>query len=180
MENSYLQSALRLFRYYKSLGDAAILRCDADKIHFKLNEESNSLALLVRHVSGNMISRWTDFLTTDGEKPWRNRDSEFDDPDWDKEVLIAQWEKGWAVLFNAIEPLTAEDIEKIVYIRNEGHTVMEAINRQIAHYAYHIGQIVFLAKTLTAEWETLSIARKKSEDYNTDKFNKDKGKRHFV
>lgn len=170
MDTNYLQSALRLFRYYKSLGDAAIKRCNADKIHYKLNEESNSLALLVRHVSGNMISRWTDFLTTDGEKPWRNRDSEFDDPDWDKEALIAQWEKGWALLFNAIEPLTAEDFEKIVYIRNEGHTVMEAINRQIAHYAYHVGQIVFLAKAITNEWETLSIARKKSEHYNADKF----------
>lgn len=180
MDTTYLQSALRLFKYYKSLGDSAILRCDADKIHFKLNEESNSLALLVRHVSGNMMSRWTDFLTTDGEKPWRNRDSEFEDPDWDKEALIAQWEKGWATLFNAIDPLMEADLEKLVYIRNEGHTVMEAINRQIAHYAYHVGQIVFLAKAITTEWETLSIARKNSEDYNAGKFSKDKGKRHFV
>ncbi len=180
MENTYLQSALRLFKYYKSLGDTAIKRCDADKIHYKLNEESNSMALLVRHISGNMMSRWTDFMTTDGEKPWRNRDSEFADPDWDKETLIAQWEKGWAALFAAIEPLEAEDLEKIVYIRNEGHTAMEAINRQIAHYAYHVGQVVFLAKAITTEWETLSIARNKSTDYNADKFSQDKGKRHFV
>ena len=180
MDTTYLQSALRLFKYYKSLGDAAIKRCDAKKIHFKLNEESNSLALLVRHVSGNMMCRWTDFLTTDGEKPWRNRDSEFEDPDWDKEALIAQWEKGWATLFNAIEPLMEADLEKLVYIRNEGHTVMEAINRQMAHYAYHVGQIVFLAKAITTQWETLSIARKNSEDYKADKFSKDKGKRHFV
>ncbi len=161
MENTYLQSALRLFKYYKSLGDTAIKRCDADKIHYKLNEESNSMALLVRHISGNMMSRWTDFMTTDGEKPWRNRDSEFADPDWDKETLIAQWEKGWATLFAAIEPLEAEDLEKIVYIRNEGHTVMEAINRQIAHYAYHVGQVVFLAKAITTLAKPFSLINKR-------------------
>lgn len=180
IENNYLQSAIRLFKYYKSLADKAIERFPENKIHFQYNDDSNSLALLVRHMSGNMISRWTDFLTTDGEKPWRNRDSEFEDPDWDKAALVANWEKGWATLFIAIEPLTSEDLEKIVYIRNEGHTVMEAINRQIAHYAYHAGQIVFLAKAVTTEWETLSIARNKSNDFNKDKFSKDKGKRHFV
>ena len=169
MESNYLQSALRLFKYYKSLGDKAIERIPDDKIHFQFNEDSNSLALMVRHMAGNMLSRWTDFLTTDGEKPWRNRDSEFDDPNWNKEELVAQWEKGWAALFNATEPLNADDLEKIVYIRNEGHTAMEAINRQIAHYAYHVGQIVFLAKAITSEWETLSIAQNKSSDFNKNK-----------
>ena len=106
------------------MGDAAILRCDADKIHFKLNEESNSMALLVRHISGNMMSRWTDFMTTDGEKPWRNRDSEFADPEWDKETLIAQWEKGWVTLFAAIEPLEAEDLEKVVPLIKTGSGII--------------------------------------------------------
>ncbi|MFM9944757.1 MAG: DUF1572 family protein, partial [Bacteroidia bacterium] len=162
------------------LGDKSIERLPESKIHFQFNEDSNSLALLVRHMSGNMLSRWTDFLTTDGEKPWRNRDSEFEAPDWTKDDLWVNWENGWTTLFEAIESLNETDLEKIVYIRNEGHTVMEAINRQIAHYAYHVGQLIFLVKAITAEWETLSIARNKSQDYNTDKFSKDKGKRHFV
>jgi len=180
MEHNYLQSAIKLFRYYKSLADAAINRCPEDLIHYKFNEESNSLALIIRHLSGNMLSRWTDFLTSDGEKPWRNRDEEFEDPTWDKDSLIKQSEKGWAALFTALEQLTTSDLETIVYIRNEGHTVMEAINRQIAHYAYHTGQMVFLVKAITTEWETLSIARNKSIDYNSAKFDQEKGQRHFV
>ena len=180
MENAYLESALRLFRYYKSLADKSIERVPADKIHFQYNEDSNSLALIVRHMSGNMLSRWTDFLTTDGEKSWRNRDSEFETPDWDKKALTEHWEKGWTTLFAAIEPLKSSDLDTLVYIRNEGHTVMEAINRQIAHYAYHVGQIVFLAKAMTEEWESLSIARNKSKDFNAEKFSQDKGKKHFV
>ena len=180
MENDYLQSALRLFRYYKSLADKSLERVDEARIHYCLNEESNSISLLVRHMSGNMLSRWTDFLSSDGEKPWRNRDSEFEIPDWNKEEMMSFWEKGWTTLFNALEPLKAQDLDKLVYIRNEGHTVMEAINRQLAHYAYHTGQIVFLAKAITDHWESLSIPRNQSGGYNADKFAREKGKRHFV
>lgn len=178
--SSYLQSVLRLFKYYKALGDKAIERVSDQKIHFQYNENSNSIALIVRHMSGNMLSRWTEFLTTDGEKPWRNRDSEFENPEWDKANLLLNWEKGWQCLFEALEPLHESDLDTLVYIRNEGHTVMEAINRQVAHYAYHVGQLVFLSKALNEEWESLSIPKNKSQSFNAEKFNQDKGKRHFV
>lgn len=151
------------------------------------NEDTNSIAVIVKHLSGNMLSRWTDFLTSDGEKAWRDRDGEFEenpeliDANQAKAELLAAWEKGWACLFNALDGLTDAQLEDIVYIRNEGHTVMEAINRQLAHYPYHIGQIVFYAKMLkTGAWESLSIPKNKSTDYNADKFSKDKSIGQFT
>ncbi len=179
--NSYLLSVLKQFKYYKKLADQSFDRLSEDEMLWQYNAESNSIAMIICHVSGNMKSRFTDFLISDGEKPWRNRDEEFVNKLVTKQHLLDVWDQGWACLFEAIEQLQANDLEKIVYIRNEGHTVVEAINRQLAHYPYHIGQIVFVAKMLRNEdWKTLSIARNKSSDYNSQKFGQTKGKRHFT
>lgn len=142
---------------------------------------SNSIAIIVKHLSGNMLSRWTDLLTTDGEKPWRNRDAEFTADFSDRTQLEATWNDGWSVLENTLGTLTPEQLDTIVYIRNEGHTVYEALNRQLAHYSYHIGQIVLLAKQLKgSEWQSLSIPCGTSEAYNAQKFSQEKGRRHFT
>lgn len=162
-----LPSSIRIFKQYKELADKAIAQVDEAGIHWKPEPESNSIYLVMKHMSGNMQSRWTDFLTSDGEKPWRNRDREFEDDIVSKAAAIEYWEKGWTCLFSAIDPLTEDDLKKIVYIRNEAHSVLEAINRQIAHYAYHVGQIVYIAKAYRSEaWQTLSIARGKSQEFN--------------
>lgn len=170
METAYLEHTLKLFRTYKQLGDKSLERIPENEIHWQKHPEVNSAAMVVRHVSGNMKSRWTDFLTTDGEKPWRNRDSEFEVPDWDKKQMMQQWEQGWSILFEVLEQLKPSDLTRIVYIRGEGHTVFEAINRQVAHYAYHVGQIVYLAKMFRPDWQSLSIARNQSEDFNRKMF----------
>jgi hypothetical protein len=166
---SYLQDSLSLFRYYKKLADRAIEQCPDVGLFATLDGESNSIAIIVKHMSGNMRSRWTDFLTSDGEKPDRNRDSEFEEPPATREELLALWERGWGYLFGALEPLTDEDISKTVKIRTEPHSVMQAIHRQIAHYSYHVGQITFLAKHHAAEagrWIALTVPRKKSAEFN--------------
>lgn len=179
--NSYLGSIKKQFQYYKMLGERAMEQLQEEQLFWQYNGESNSIALLVNHIAGNMLSRFTDFLTTDGEKDWRNRDTEFTNPFRNKAELMEHWNKGWDCLINALDQLTEADLEKIVYIRNEGHTVVEAINRQLAHYPYHIGQLVFIAKMLKNEdWQTLSIARNKSADYNNSKFSQEKGRRHFT
>lgn len=183
MENSntYLESCKRLFLYYKTLGEKAMEQLEEEQLFFAANEDTNSIAVIVQHVSGNMLSRWTDFLTSDGEKDWRNRDGEFELSIHTKEELLKLWEKGWDCLFTAINALTEEQLTQIVYIRNEGHTVLDAINRQLAHYPYHIGQIVFYAKMLKkTEWASLSIPKNKSNDYNADKFSKEKSTKHFT
>jgi len=150
-------------------------------LQWQPNEDSNSITIIVKHIVGNMLSRWTNFLTEDGEKTWRQRDQEFVDTYTSKVGLFASWESGWLCLFSAITPLNEEDSERIIFIRNQGHTVTEAINRQLAHYAYHIGQMVFLAKLIKGnEWQTLSIPKGKSVNYNQEKFAKDKGRRHFT
>jgi len=178
---TYLSSAVKQFRYYKMLGEKAMEQLTEEQLFWQYNEESNSIAVLVHHLAGNMLSRFTDFLTTDGEKPWRNRDAEFINPFRSREELMNRWNEGWECLLRALEQLTAEDMERVVYIRNDGHTVAEAINRQLAHYPYHIGQMVFIAKMLKNEdWQTLSIARNKSTDYNSRKFSQDKERRHFT
>lgn len=178
---SYLNSVVKQFRYYKMLGEKAIEQLSEEQLFWQYNEESNSIAVLVNHITGNMLSRFTDFLTADGEKPWRNRDAEFTNPFNGKEELMSRWNQGWECLLKALEQLTEADMERIVYIRNDGHTVLEAINRQLAHYPYHIGQLVFIAKMLKGEdWQTLSIARNKSSDYNSRKFSQDKERRHFT
>ena len=179
--NNYLDSTKKLFAYYKKLGDDAMAQIDDEKLFFQVNEDANSIAIIVQHLAGNMLSRWTDFLTTDGEKEWRNRDAEFEKNITNKQDLLAYWNSGWQCLFNSLEPLTSSDLDKIIYIRNEGHTVLEAINRQLAHYPYHVGQLVFLAKLLAADkWKSLSIPKNKSQEYNQGKFSKEKDNSFFT
>ncbi|MDG5491422.1 DUF1572 domain-containing protein [Psychroserpens sp. SPM9] len=181
MENSYLISVTKQFEYYKSLGDKTITALTFDEIKHEFAEDSNSIAIIVKHMVGNMLSRWTHFLTEDGEKEWRQRDAEFEDSFKSKAEVLHYWNHGWACLFDAITPLTANDLERIIYIRNQGHTVTEAINRQLAHYAYHVGQLVFLGKLNQGKnWKSLSIPKGKSATYNQEKFSKEKGRRHFT
>lgn len=166
---NYITSSIVIFKQYKALAEKAMLQVNDEALFFQPNEESNSIYLVVKHMSGNMQSRWTDFLTSDGEKDWRNRDEEFEqDEHLSREEVMQLWEKGWQCLFDALSPLQETDLSKHVYIRSEAHSVMEAINRQVAHYSYHVGQIVFLAKIIVStDWKTLSIARGKSGDFNT-------------
>lgn len=179
--NSYLESVKKQFLYYKTLGEKAIDQLDPEQLFVSINDETNSIATIVKHLSGNMLSRWTDFLTSDGEKEWRNRDAEFEDTIKIKEELLVLWEKGWNCFFDTLNALQTEQLSTIIYIRNEGHTVIEAINRQLAHYPYHIGQIVFYAKILKkSEWTSLSIPKNKSNTYNSEKFSKEKSIRNFT
>ncbi len=169
--NNYLISARKMFSYYKSLGDKAIAQLDDEQLNWQYNDASNSMAIIIKHIAGNSISRWTDFLATDGEKEWRNRDDEFENEPASKENLITVWDKGWQCLFDAIEPLTDNDLLRIIYIRNEAHTVIEAINRQLAHLSYHVGQIVYLAKMVSGQsWQPLSIPKGKSKEFSAGKF----------
>jgi hypothetical protein len=164
---SYLNDSLAVFRYYKGLADRAMAQLTDEQLVTVLDEESNAIAVIVKHMAGNMRSRFTDFLTTDGEKPTRHRDLEFSDPPQSREELLAMWEQGWACLFSTLEALADEDLARTVAIRGEPHSVMQAINRQVAHYSYHCGQIVFFAKHLRGgDWKTLSVARGKSEEFN--------------
>lgn len=179
--DSYLTSVIKQFEYYKSLGDKTFEQLSFDEMLWQSDENSNTVSIMVKHLAGNMLSRWTNFLTEDGEKEWRNRDDEFISDFDSKEAIIATWESGWFCLFKAIKPLKPQDLENIIYIRNGGHTVIEAINRQLAHYTYHVGQIVFLGKLLKGkEWQSLSVPKGDSKKYNEEKFSKEKGKRHFT
>lgn len=163
---SYIEDALSLFRMYKGLGEKAIAQVSDDQLTAVLDSEMNSIALIVKHMAGNMRSRWTDFLTSDGEKPDRDRDSEFEAPPARREDLIALWEDGWVRVFQAIEPLSDADLARTVTIRGEAHSVMQAINRQLTHYASHVGQIILLAKHFAHEkWESLTIPRGKSAEF---------------
>jgi len=169
---SYLKDSIDLFRYYKKLGDRAIAQCPDEGLFAMLDAESNSVAIVVKHMAGNMRSRWTDFLTSDGEKPDRNRDSEFEAPPTTRAELMEMWEHGWKLLFGALEPLSDADLTRTITIHAEPHSVMQAINRQIAHYSYHIGQILFLAKHLsvksTGKWDSLSVPRGHSKQFAAD------------
>ena len=169
---SYLKDASDLFRYYKSLGDRAMVQCPDKGLFVVLDAESNSIAVLVKHLAGNMRSRWTDFLTTDGEKPDRDRDTEFEQPPGTRCELLKLWERGWRCLFEALGALKESDLTAMVMIRSEPHSVMQAINRQLAHYASHVGQIVFLAKHFAAEskgkWVSLTVPRGGSRQFNAD------------
>ncbi len=179
--NSFIDSAKKQFEYYKMLGEKTFSQLSDEQLFLQINEESNSIATIVKHLHGNMLSRWTDFLTTDGEKEWRQRDAEFENDISERAALLEKWNAGWACLFNAIDALNANDLVKEIYIRNMGHTVVEAINRQLAHYPYHIGQIVFIGKILVNEnWVSLSIPKGNSKDYNAEKFSKPKHKQHFT
>jgi len=170
LSTSYVQDSIGLFHYYKKLGERAMAQCPDEGLFTRLDAESNSIAIIVKHMAGNMRSRWMDFLTTDGEKPDRNRDAEFDDAPKTRAALMELWECGWQYVFDALGPLTEADLTRTITIRTEPHSVMQAINRQIAHYAHHVGQILFLAKHLTTKatgkWESLSIPRGKSAEVN--------------
>lgn len=180
-EENFLESARKLFRYYKKLGEGAIDQLSDEQVLSKPNEASNSIALIVHHLSGNMLSRWTDFLTSDGEKTWRNREAEFEEAYPDKKTMIEAWEKGWKCLLDSLDELKAADLPTVIYIRNEGQTVLEAIQRQLAHYPYHVGQIIFQAKILKgAAFLSLSIPKGNSEKYNEEKFKQKKEVRHFT
>ncbi|HEY7307583.1 MAG TPA: DUF1572 domain-containing protein [Bryobacteraceae bacterium] len=164
---SYLEDSLAVFRQYKKLAEGAMAQVADDELNAALDPEMNSIGQIVKHLAGNMRSRWTDFLTSDGEKPDRNRDSEFVEPPATREAVMKLWEEGWGRVFDALEPLTEADLSRTVTIRGERHSVMQAINRQIAHYACHCGQIVFLAKHLQHEqWRSLTIPRNRSTDFN--------------
>lgn len=191
---AFLSSARKQFLYYKTLGDKAMDQLEPAQLFYSANEDTNSIAVIVKHLHGNMLSRWTDFLTSDGEKEWRNRDAEFDastplsdqtpypvSAEEQKAELLKKWNEGWDCLFRALDELAPEHLAQIIYIRNEGHTVIEAINRQLAHYPYHVGQIVFYAKMLKkGEWTSLSIPKNKSKDYNSEKFSKEKSIKNFT
>ncbi|MCB9261497.1 MAG: DUF1572 family protein [Flavobacteriales bacterium] len=178
---SYLESVIKQVEYYKSLADKTFSQTTDNEMFWQYNSESNSMAIIAKHLAGNMLSRWTDFLTTDGEKEWRNRDTEFEMLFKSKQEVLEYWEKGWSCFLNTLQTLSEHDLDKIIYIRNMGHTVMEAINRQLAHYPYHIGQIVFLGKMLKNEkWQSLSIPKGKSDSYNSEKFAKPKERKHFT
>ena len=164
---SYLKDSMELFRYYKKLGERAMAQCPEEALFTTLDTESNSIAIIVKHMAGNMRSRWTDFLTTDGEKPDRNRDTEFEEPPRTRTELMELWERGWKLLFGALEPLSDADQTRTITIRTEPHSVTQAINRQVAHYSYHVGQIVYLARHFAGKkWQTLTIPKKKSAEFN--------------
>lgn len=164
---SYIEDAIAVFRYYKSLGERAMGQVADEQLFVPLDQEANSIAVIVKHMAGNMRSRWTDFLITDGEKPSRNRDSEFVEPPATRAALLASWEGGWKCVFDAIEPLKDSDLTLTVTIRGEPHSVMQAINRQLAHYPHHVGQIVLLAKHFACErWQSLSVPRNRSAEFN--------------
>lgn len=181
MKNDFLESTIKQFEYYKMLGEKTFSQLTDEQLFVQLNQESNSIATIVKHLCGNMLSRWTDFLTTDGEKEWRQRDSEFENEIADRKELLEKWEAGWNCLFTALHSIVEDDLNKVIYIRNQGHTITEAINRQLAHYPYHIGQIVFIGKFLcNSNWHSLSIPKGNSKEYNQDKFTKPKDKTHFT
>lgn len=163
MESNYLESVKSEFTKYKSLAEKAMAQVDDDKLFWQYNPESNSIAIIVNHLWGNMLSRWTNFLVEDGEKTWRKRDEEFESVIKTKEELLSKWNAGWTCLFAALDSLTQDDLSEKIFIREEPLTVLDAINRQLSHYSSHVGQIIFLAKMIVGNsWESLSIAKKKS------------------
>lgn len=181
MKNDYLSSAQKQFEYYKLLGEKTFSQLTDEQLFWQFNAESNSIATIVKHLWGNMMSRWTDFLTSDGEKEWRQRDAEFENDIADRKEMTDKWDEGWACLFEALNSLTENDLNKEIYIRNMGHTVVEAINRQLAHYPYHIGQIVCIGKMACDQnWASLSIPKGNSKEFNANKFAQPKHKQHFT
>lgn len=173
----YLSTAISRLLYYKDLGAKAMAQLTDEELNYQPDPESNSVAMIVRHLSGNMLSRWTNFLQEDGEKPWRQRDDEFRDSNFSREEIIEAWNKGWACFIDAIKDLSKKDLKKKIYIRGEGLTVVDAINRQLAHYPYHVGQMVFLSKMIKKQnWKNLSIPKGGSAAYNSSDSVKDPAK----
>lgn len=179
--NKVIASYRKQFEYYKSLADKTVAQLSADQLIIVHGDGGNSIAVIMKHIAGNLQSRWTDIFTTDGEKNWRNRDAEFELGDMSMPDLMQYWEESWQVLFDTLESISDADLNKIIYIRNMGHTVQEAIVRQVSHYPYHVGQIVFGGKGLLGEeFKNLSIAKGASATYNSDKFAKEKSIKHFT
>lgn len=166
-EQIFLQSAIKRLRYYKELGDKTFLQLKDEDFHFSPSEESNSIAIIIQHMHGNMLSRWTNFLVEDGEKPWRKRDAEFEEQKLNKQQLLDLWEEGWKCFLDAINILSEADLQKTIYIRSQPLSVINAINRQFAHYPYHVGQIIYAAKILkNKNWQNLSVEKNRSAEYN--------------
>ncbi|MEJ6751530.1 MAG: DUF1572 family protein [Bacteroidia bacterium] len=198
MNTDYLKSAKQQFQYYKQLGDKTMDQLNDEQLFWQYNDASNSIAVMAKHLWGNMMSRWTDFLTTDGEKDFRKRDEEFElrvgpslqgvdtanaegVDEHSRAVIIEKWEQGWACLFKALDSINEDNFDTTIYIRNQGHSIPEAINRQMMHYAYHVGQMVYLGRMMKGEdWQSLSIPKGNSKAYNAEKFSQEKGKRHFT
>jgi hypothetical protein len=170
---TYLDSVKTRFAYYKTLGEQTFAQLNDEGLFWRYNDESNSIATIVKHLAGNMLSRWTDFLTSDGEKPGRDRDKEFDNDIESRQELLSLWNEGWDCLFKALDSIKDEDLQKDVYIRGERHSVVDAINRQLSHYPYHVGQIVFVGKMIAgSNWASLSIPKGNSQTFNAEKFAK--------
>ena len=169
----YIVSALKEFNYYKLLGEKTFSQLTDKQLFYQVSSESNSIATIIKHLRGNLLSRWTDLLTTDGEKEWRNRDDEFENEIYTRQALKDKWDEGWSCLFNALNSISDSDLSKTIYIRKQSHTVLEAINRQLSHYAYHIGQIVFIGKMLSNKnWNSLSIPKGASNEFNQKMYSK--------
>lgn len=172
---------LKQFQYYKLLAEKVFDQLEEEQLFWQPNPQSNSISIIVKHLWGNMLSRWTDFLHTDGEKEWRDRDAEFENDIRTRDEMLKKWESGWECVFDALEVANDVDLSTIVYIRNQGHTMTEIFHRQLAHYAYHIGQIVHIGKTLQGEeWNSLSIPPGKSKEYNEAHFEKGQHGAHFT
>lgn len=181
MIQNYLESVRKQFEYYKLLGEQTFDQLSDEQLTWHANEESNSIATIVKHLWGNMLSRWIDFLSTDGEKEWRKRDEEFENEILTRAELLNKWNEAWSCLFQALAQINEENFNSIIYIRNQGHTIADALNRQLAHYPYHIGQIVYIGKMLLSEnWSSLSIPKGQSKQFNADKFAQAKEKKHFT
>ena len=181
MEKEYLNSVIKQFEYYKSLGERTMEQLDDKELFWQYNEASNSIAIIVNHLWGNMKSRWTNFLTTDGEKEWRQRDLEFEAVIKTRDPLMERWEDGWRCLFDALDTINEENFRTEVYIRNQAHSIVAAVNRQLAHYAYHIGQLVYVGRMMKGgDWKSLSIPKGKSADFNSEKFSRGKHGGHFT
>jgi len=171
--HDYLTSVTKRFELEKVLAEKTFEQINDDGLFWQYNDESNSIAIIVQHLAGNMLSRWTDFLTTDGEKPWRARDAEFEKNIITRQELITSWNNGWDCLFNSLNLVQADDLDKEIFIRNESHIVIDAINRQLVHVAYHVGQIVFIGKMVSgSKWKSLTTPKRKSEAFNAENFNK--------
>ncbi len=170
LEKIYLESAIKRLQYYKGLSDKTFEQLSEDNFHFTPAEETNNIAIIIQHVSGNMFSRWTNFLIEDGEKEWRKRDDEFIDQNFTKIELVTLWDEGWNCFLNALNNLKTDDLSKIIYIRNEPLSVVDAINRQLAHYPYHVGQIIYLGKMIkNKDWQNLSVPKGRSAEFNNEK-----------
>ncbi len=178
LAKEYIDTLTRRLKYYKQLGEKAMEQLEEKDLHYRYNEECNSIAVIIQHISGNMLSRFTNFLTEDGEKEWRQRDEEFEEHPLSKQAILTIWEKGWSCLFDAIDRLNEEDLVKNIYIRKEPLTVIDALNRQLAHYPHHIGQILYIGKMIKGpDWKNLSIPKGRSDEYNKSNAVKDPAKK---